>query len=299
MTDTPLPRHPPRLGLAFVPSLPPERLADVARACDEHLDDLWVWEDCFKESGIAAATAALAVTSQLRVGLGLMPAPLRNVALTAMEVATVQRMFPGRFRPAVGHGVLEWMGQVGGRVASPLTLLEEYTVALRALLRGEEVTTSGRYVHLDHVQLSWPPENDWDVLVGGTGPKTLELAGRAGDGVLLAWVSDDEFAASRTAAQRGHEQAHKAGQPEYLLTILAATGEGAQQRVDAELAAWGKEPAAGLAAAGDAHTIAALVSEHHANGASTIVVQPTRDEPDLEGFIAFLGREVRPLLHTA
>ena len=39
--------------------------------------------------------------------------PLRNVALTAMELATVERMFPGRFVPGIGHGVLDWMGQVG------------------------------------------------------------------------------------------------------------------------------------------------------------------------------------------
>ncbi len=73
-----------------------------------------------------------------------MPAPLRNVALTAMEVATLARIFPGRVIAGVGHGVQEWMAQVGGRVASPLTLLEEYAVALRRLLHGERVTVTGR-----------------------------------------------------------------------------------------------------------------------------------------------------------
>ena len=51
------------------------------------------------------ASAALARTESVRVGLGLMPAPLRNPALATMEVATVARLFPGRFVPAVGHGV--------------------------------------------------------------------------------------------------------------------------------------------------------------------------------------------------
>ena len=45
----------PRLGVAFVPSLPPEALLPLARAADEHLDDLWVWEDCFKQSEIGRA----------------------------------------------------------------------------------------------------------------------------------------------------------------------------------------------------------------------------------------------------
>ena len=64
--------------------------------------------------------------SASRVGIGLMPAPLRNVATAAMEIATLERLFPGRFVPVVGHGVQDWMGQIGARAESPLTLLREY-----------------------------------------------------------------------------------------------------------------------------------------------------------------------------
>ena len=104
------------------------------------MDSLWLWEDCFLESGIACAAAALAWTSRLNVGVGLLPVPLRNVALTAMEAATLDRLFPGRAMIGIGHGVQDWMGQVGARAASPLTLLREYTDALKALLAGERVT---------------------------------------------------------------------------------------------------------------------------------------------------------------
>lgn len=114
-----------------------------------------------------------------------MPVPLRNVALTAMELATIARMFPGRLLPGIGHGVLDWMGQAGVRAASPLTLLREQATALRALLAGEEVTVSGRYVTLEKVQLRWPAEPAPPLLIGGEGPKTLALAGELGDGVIL------------------------------------------------------------------------------------------------------------------
>jgi alkanesulfonate monooxygenase SsuD/methylene tetrahydromethanopterin reductase-like flavin-dependent oxidoreductase (luciferase family) len=135
------------LGLIFLPQLAPERLREVTRAADTAgLDELWLWEDCFFESGIASAAAALAWTERVRVGIGLLPVPLRNVALTAMEMATLQRLFPGRARIAVGHGVQSWMGQVGARAGSPLTLLREQLTALRALLDGQEVSTKGRYV---------------------------------------------------------------------------------------------------------------------------------------------------------
>ncbi|MCZ9336673.1 LLM class flavin-dependent oxidoreductase, partial [Streptomyces sp. TRM76130] len=69
------------LGAVFRPQLAPERLRVVARTADEAgLDELWLWEDCFREGGISTAAAALAWTERIRVGVGLLPVPLRNVA---------------------------------------------------------------------------------------------------------------------------------------------------------------------------------------------------------------------------
>ena len=127
----------------------------------------------------------------MRVGLGLMPVPFRNPALAAMEIAALARLFPGRFAPAVGHGVLDWMSQTGVRAASPLTLLREHAGAVRALLHGERVTIDGRYVHLDDVALDWPPDDVPPLLVGARGDKTLALAGELADGVVLD-DGDDE-----------------------------------------------------------------------------------------------------------
>ena len=49
------------LGVIFPPDQPPEALLDVARATETAgIPQLWLWEDCFKESGLAPAAAALA-----------------------------------------------------------------------------------------------------------------------------------------------------------------------------------------------------------------------------------------------
>src|SRR5689334_5719894 len=187
------------LGAIFLPALPPERLRGVARAADEAgLEELWLWEDCFLESGIATAAAALAWSENLRVGVGLLPVPLRNVAITAMEIATLSRLFPGRARIGVGHGVQDWMGQVGARVESPVTLLREYLDALRALLNGETVSRDGRYVKLDKVALDWPPAEVPEIIAGATGPKTLRMLGEAADTVILtAGLSPSDVAGAK------------------------------------------------------------------------------------------------------
>ncbi len=284
----------PLLGLAFVPTLPPERLHSLAGTAEAAgIDELWVWEDCFKEAGIASAAIALGATERLTVGLGLMPAPLRNVALAAMEVATLARAFPGRFLPGAGHGVQHWMGQVGGRVGSPLTLLREYATALRSLLNGEEVTTAGRYVNLDQVKLDWPPQQRVPLLLGGSGPKSLALCGELGDGTMLASpLSTNEVGAAAKMIKEG------AGTDDHpiVASLITATGPGAQARIDAEMPRWFREAGPELGVAGDAPAVAEAIRGLAAVGCTTVVIQPTEDEPDLDGLVHFIGAEVKPLL---
>ena len=55
-----------------------------------------LWEDCFLEGGIAQAAVVLVLSESLTVGVGVLPAPLRNVVITAMEIATLEAMFPGQ-----------------------------------------------------------------------------------------------------------------------------------------------------------------------------------------------------------
>ncbi|MFD8301039.1 LLM class flavin-dependent oxidoreductase [Streptomyces sp. NPDC059690] len=287
------------LGAVFRPQLPPERLRSVAELADDSgLQELWLWEDCFLEGGISTVAAALAWTERLKVGIGLLPVPLRNVAVTAMETAALHRMFPGRPIVAVGHGVQDWMGQVGARAASPVTLLREHLLALRALLRGERLTTTGRYVRLDDVALDWPPTTPVPVLAGVTGPRSLRLAGEAADGTLLtASTNADGVRAARRLVDEGREAAGRTAEPhEIVVYLLTATGPDAASRLRAELTAEGLESVPDLGVAGDAETVAKAVRRLAEAGADRVILQPTGDEPDPEGFVRFAAQEVEPLV---
>jgi alkanesulfonate monooxygenase SsuD/methylene tetrahydromethanopterin reductase-like flavin-dependent oxidoreductase (luciferase family) len=218
-----------RVGGIFNPyTHPAEALPGAARAAEAAgLAELWLWEDCFRESAFAPAAAALAATSTLEVGIGIAPMPLRNAAATAMEIASLARLFPGRLLPGVGHGVQAWMAQVGARVASPLTLMREYVPAVRALVAGERVTTSGRSVSLDAVQLDWPPDLAPRIYAAAAGPKTLALAGAVADGVVLDnRRTVDEIAASVAAVREGRTAAGRDGTPEIVAYVSAAFVDG-------------------------------------------------------------------------
>lgn len=288
----------PRLGMTFDPTMPPERLLPLARAVEEAgLDELWVWEDCFAESGIAPAVAALAATSRIRVGIGLLPLPLRSTAVTAMELATIERMFPGRFIAGIGHGVQEWMGQAGVRVASPLTLLRESADAMRRLFAGEEVTVDGRYVKLDRIRLTWPLDAPLELHVGGGGPKSLALAAEVGDGVLLgAPQAVDEVRAMAELAVRTTGESRPLG-----VGVITAVGEGAVERAEADTVAWrpeGLEPAEGYAA-GTPEQIAARFRAYADAGATRIIAQAPRHDEHVDELVRVLGREVLPLLRAS
>lgn len=286
------------LGVVFRPQLPPERLRGVVRTAeDAGLDQLWLWEDCFFESGMAAVAAALGWTERLRVGVGLLPVPLRNVTLTAMEAATLHRLFPERPILAVGHGNQAWMAQAGEQVDSPITLLREYVTAMRALLRGERLSTQGRYVTLDDVALEYPPATAPAVLTGAVGPRTVRLAGEVADGTVLdASTPPEGVRRARRLIDEGRATAGRTDHHELVVYLTTVTGPDAAARLQAEHEFWGNDSVPGLGAAGDADTVAKAIARLVDAGADTVVCVPVGDEPDVEGLVRFVAEEVRPLV---
>ncbi|WP_088290002.1 LLM class flavin-dependent oxidoreductase [Kineosporia sp. A_224] len=287
------------VGAIFVPALPPERLRSVAVAADDAgVEELWLWEDCFREGGLTASAAALAWTTRVRLGIGILPLPLRNAAITAMEVATLARLFPDRFVLGVGHGVQDWMAQVGARPASPLGLMREHLAAYRELFAGRRVTTDGAYVRLDDVGLDWPPSGPVPVHVGATGPKTLALAGELGDGtVLTGGTTPDQVRAARAAIDAGRAAGGRTDPHRVTVFVMATVGADAEQRLRADARLWpGVDPDGEVGVHGaDAEEVAGRLRRWADAGADAVILQPTGDVTDHEAFVG-LAAQVAPYL---
>jgi 5,10-methylenetetrahydromethanopterin reductase len=175
------------IGMCFDRTFPAQAVTEFATKLEQGgVDQLWIIEDCFYTAGISLAATALARTEQLTVGLGILPAVARNAAITAMELATLANLAPGRLVAGIGHGVQEWMEQMGARTPSPLTTLDEVIGVVRRLLAGERITFAGKHVQLSDVALDAPPTIVPPVLAGVRGPKSLAMAGRTADGIVLA-----------------------------------------------------------------------------------------------------------------
>lgn len=275
----------------------PEHLHDfVVTAEEAGLEELWIWEDCFRQSAYATAGAALAWTQQLRIGIGIAPMPLRNVAVSAMEIATLARMFPGRVLPGLGHGVPSWMSQVGARPASPLTLMREQVPALRALLGGETVSAEGRYVRLRDVALERPPVVVPRVYAAAEGPKTLRLAGATADGVVLdSRHTAAEVAAAVAAVRAGRAEAGRDGAADVIAYVVTAFGDDALVR--AARAVDDVPDAADRVLAGSVAEVIAGAEAFFAAGVDDLVLLPTPDA-DLHVFFAAAGEVARAVAES-
>jgi 5,10-methylenetetrahydromethanopterin reductase len=193
-------RAPGRVGVMLPRDLAVHEVLDFARRAEAHgFDELWAVEDLGFRGGIAQAGAVLASTDHIVVGIGILPAGARNVAFAAMELATLAQLFPGRLIAGIGHGMPDWMRQVGAWPSSPLRLLTEYTVALRALLRGEAGPPAGRYVQVEGVRLMERPQVVPPVVLGVRGPRSLAVAGEVADGVNLAEPASPAYIATALA----------------------------------------------------------------------------------------------------
>ncbi|SNR89954.1 Flavin-dependent oxidoreductase, luciferase family (includes alkanesulfonate monooxygenase SsuD and methylene tetrahydromethanopterin reductase) [Streptosporangium subroseum] len=265
-----------RLGVMFDRDLPPESLVPFCRHLDgAEVDDVWVVEDLGWTGSISSAATALAVTERLRVGIGIAPAPLRNPALLAMEFGNLARLYPHRLAAGIGHGVQDWMRQVGVLAPSPLALLEETVVAVRALLRGETVTVQGRAVHLDGVSLVHPPATPPPVLAGVVRPRSLELSGRAAQGTILP---------EGVGGAQIEEARKLIGGGDHELVVFTHLYIGEDSAAVARLAAGAAEflqidPGEVVMAAGSPEIAADQVRSLWEAGADTVVVRPFGPDP--------------------
>jgi len=157
-------------------------------------DELWLWDDCFLPGAFTSAAIALSTTQHIRVGIGLLPAPVYHPLFAAMEITTLARAFPGRILPGFGHGLDIWLRQIGAAPKSSLATLGKTVSVVRQLLNGERVSTSGDGLNLQEVQMQMTPAQAPPLYIGAMREKTFELAGRVGDGTILPALSSPAYA---------------------------------------------------------------------------------------------------------
>ena len=169
---------PPAISIGHYPSGRVEETLAIARELDGGIvdtlclgDSPLIWRECWTTIALC-----LARTETLRLGPAVTNPLSRDWTVTASALQTLSEYSPGRIRLGIGLGDSALRRQ-GGRVAR-LSELRDAVQAIRSLL-----TRAGLD---DRPSLYWDrPKQDIEILLSGSGPKTLALAGELGDGAII------------------------------------------------------------------------------------------------------------------
>ena len=155
------------------------------------IDGLWVGEDIGvgQETSVLSANL-LAKTSAVRVGTGIIPISVHNIATIARSALTLHEIGNGRFVLGIGIGGMQDLVKYGIQLSKPVTELENSTQTLRQLFRAESVTVQTELSNLNEFSLGIPEPVNIPIFFGVRGPQMLKLAGRVADGVIISGPVD-------------------------------------------------------------------------------------------------------------
>jgi probable F420-dependent oxidoreductase len=263
------------------------------------IDSLWLSEIIAGPlpDPVVGMAAALARTSRLKVGTGVMVLPGRHPVHVAKQLVSLARIAPGRVLPAFGlkparSPEAAFYPVPEGRRAA---LFDETLRALRLLVTEPEVSFHGEFFSLDGVTVGTLPDKPLDIWLGGRVPAAFERIGRLADGWLGSFVTPAEATAGIAHINRAAADAGRAVDPEHhgmsLGVVFGEVPDGfladiARRRADVDPTTFFPR---GWAAA------RARIEEFVAAGVSKFVVRPVLHPGGAAGFIEEFAAELLPL----
>ncbi len=211
-------------------------------------DSQLIWRELYVLLGAAAQA-----TSRVLLGSGVTNPVTRVSAVTASAAATLQELSGGRLTLGIGNGFTS-VNTMGRRPATRARL-EQTVDEIRALCGGRRVPLESGDMRL----MFAAPDRCPPIAVAASGPKMLRLAGRIGDGVILARVAmgGDMLARMLACVHEGRRDGERAAAPfRKFLSVSASVAEDAAKAVAAVRPhvaqailkpLWGLSPAAAAA----------------------------------------------------
>ncbi|QBD80722.1 LLM class flavin-dependent oxidoreductase [Ktedonosporobacter rubrisoli] len=131
---------------------------------------------------LTTLAAAVARTSQLKLGTYVVQVSSRHPVLMAQQALSLNSLAPGRLRLGIGTGSPAHATHLYGvTMDAPLTYLREYIQVLRPLLERGEVHHQGRYFSVD---ATLPGATHVPLYISALGVGAFRLAGEVTDGAL-------------------------------------------------------------------------------------------------------------------
>ncbi len=207
-------------------------------------DQFWVSNDLFLRSATVILAAVGAATKHIEIGSGIFNPYTINPAEIAMFAATMDELSHCRFNLGLAAGAADFLEWVGLSQPQPLNAMRETIVAIRALLAGERVSLSGKFLQWgEEAYLRFPAPRVTPIYLGAMGPGMLRLAGELADGVLPLLFPPEHYFGVKSHLEAG-VQHRSAKLPDLDLAAciwvsLAAESEAARRVLAEKVAYYG------------------------------------------------------------
>jgi G6PDH family F420-dependent oxidoreductase len=187
----------------------PAQLVEQAVAAERSgFDALWIsdqshpWNDEQGQSSFVwAVIGAISQVCRLPITTAVTRPTVRiHPAVIAQAAATASVLLDGRFRLGLGTGEGLDEPRTGRSWPSAefrLGMLEESISVIRELWSGEYVTRYGQHFAVENARIHTLPAEPVAIYISGVGPKSVELAGRLGDGFICTKADPAMVAAFR------------------------------------------------------------------------------------------------------
>jgi len=195
-------------GLAGHTDQPADLLDEVRLAEELGLGSVFLSERFnLKDAGVLAGAVA-AATTRLGIATAATNHNTRHPLVTATMASTLHRLSGGRYALGLGRG-FDLLFDVMGLPRVTGAQLEDAIGIYRRLWHGEGFGHDGPAGSYPYLSQDSSFDEDIPVLMMAIGPKSLELAGRVADGVVLHTFFTDETLARAVRTVRG--SAERAG----------------------------------------------------------------------------------------
>jgi 5,10-methylenetetrahydromethanopterin reductase len=152
---------------------------------------IWVGEDIALGQETFVLTAnTLLQTKKVRVGTGIIPVTVHNIATLARVGFTLSELGEGRFVFGLGIGGIQDLERHGINIRKPVTELRKTIQTLNRLWAGEIVDSESEVSSITNFGLGLADPLKIPIFLGVRGPQMLRLTGKIADGVILSGPFD-------------------------------------------------------------------------------------------------------------
>lgn len=207
-------------GLAGHSDNPRDLVDEVKEAEEMGLGAVFLSERFNYKDAAVMAGAAAAVSTKIGIANAATNHATRHPVVTATMSATLNRMSHGRYALGLGRGFDMLFDLFGVPRITNAQLTDAFEV-LRKLWRGEKFGHDGPAGKYPYLFTMGEGAEHIPILMVAIGPKSVELAGRIADAVVLHTFMSDEAVARSVAAIR--RSAEKAGRDPDSVRVWACT----------------------------------------------------------------------------